>query len=131
MNRSKEFDIIIWGASGVTGRLVVAYLFKKYGVNDNIKWAMAGRDKKKLKQVRFEVADNSLPIMRANGVPEISLFLQKKINLDECIAKAQQVTRNYVKRQHTWWNSSNLRIQQKINEFPDQYDQNSLNFNQI
>ncbi len=75
--------------------------------------------------------DNSLPIMRAHGVPEISLFLQKKINLDECIAKAQQVTRNYVKRQHTWWNSSNLRIQQKITEFPDQYDPNSLNFNQI
>ena len=75
--------------------------------------------------------DNSLPIMRAHGVPEISLFLQKKINLDECIAKAQQVTRNYVKRQHTWWNSSNIRIQQKITEFPDQYDPNSLNFNQI
>jgi len=75
--------------------------------------------------------DNSLPIMRAHGVPEISLFLQKKINLDECIAKAQQVTRNYVKRQHTWWNSSNIRIQQKITEFPDQYDLNSLNFNQI
>ncbi len=75
--------------------------------------------------------DNSLPIMRAHGVPEISLFLQKKINLDECITKAQQVTRNYVKRQHTWWNSSNIRIQQKITEFPDQYDLNSLNFNQI
>ena len=28
MNR--EFDIIIWGASGFTGRLVAEYLFKKY-----------------------------------------------------------------------------------------------------
>ena len=73
MNRSKEFDIIIWGASGFTGRLVVAYLFKKYGVNDNIKWAMAGRDKKKLKQVRFEVADNSLPIIVAEINDETSL----------------------------------------------------------
>ena len=73
MNRSKEFDIIIWGASGFTGRLVVAYLFKKYGVNDNIKWAMAGRDKKKLKQVRFEVADNSLPIIIAEINDEASL----------------------------------------------------------
>ena len=45
MNR--EFDIIIWGASGFTGRLVAAYLFKKYN-SDSLKWAIAGRDKSKL-----------------------------------------------------------------------------------
>ena len=41
MNR--EFDIIIWGASGFTGRLVAEYLFKKYN-SDSLKWAIAGRD---------------------------------------------------------------------------------------
>ena len=73
--------------------------------------------------------NKSLPVMRAHGVPEISLYLDKKIVLKECINKGQQVTRNYVKRQHTWWNSTNLRIHQQINHFPDEIDINSINFN--
>ena len=73
MKRNKEFDIIVWGASGFTGRLVVAYLFQNYGVNDDLKWAMAGRNKQKLNQVRLEVADNSVPIIIADCNDEVSL----------------------------------------------------------
>ena len=73
--------------------------------------------------------NKSLPVMRAHGVPEISLYLDKKIVLEECINKGQQVTRNYVKRQHTWWNTTNLRIHQQIKHFPDEIDINSMNFN--
>ena len=73
--------------------------------------------------------NKSLPVMRAHGVPEISLYLDKKIVLKECINKGQQVTRNYVKRQHTWWNTTNLRIHQQIKHFPDEIDINSMNFN--
>ena len=73
--------------------------------------------------------NKSLPVMRAHGVPEISLYLDKKIILKECINKGQQVTRNYVKRQHTWWNTTNLRIHQQIKHFPDEIDINSMNFN--
>ena len=73
--------------------------------------------------------NKSLPVMRAHGVPEISLYLDKKIVLKECINKGQQVTRNYVKRQHTWWNTTNIRIHQQIKHFPDEIDINSMNFN--
>ena len=73
--------------------------------------------------------NKSLPVMRAHGVPEISLYLDKKIDLKKCINKGQQVIRNYVKRQHTWWSSTNLRIHQQINHFPDEIDINSMNFN--
>ena len=73
--------------------------------------------------------DKSLPVMRAHGVPEISLYLDKKIVLEECINKGQQVTRNYVKRQHTWWSSTNLRIHQQIKHFPDNIDLKLMNFN--
>jgi len=73
--------------------------------------------------------NKSLPVMRAHGVPEISLYLDKKIDLKECINKVQQATRNYVKRQHTWWVSTNLRIHQQIKHFPDEIDINSMNFN--
>ena len=71
--------------------------------------------------------NKDLPIMRAHGVPEISAYLKNKITLDDCIKKIQLVTRHYVKRQNTWWNSSNLQIFKKITEFPDNLDKNFLN----
>ena len=70
--------------------------------------------------------NESLPIMRAHGVPEITKYLKNEISLDECISKGQQVTRNYVKRQHTWWNSSNLQIFQKFDKFPLEIDPKSI-----
>ena len=70
---AKEFDIIILGATGFTGRLVAEYLFKKYGVNDSIKWAMGGRNQTKLEQVRAEVADESVPLVVADSMDEASL----------------------------------------------------------
>ncbi len=69
---------------------------------------------------------DSLPIMRAHGVPEIKKYLANQCSLEECISKGQQVTRNYVKRQHTWWNSSNLEIFQKFDKFPSEIDLNSI-----
>ena len=70
--------------------------------------------------------DKSLPIMRAHGVPEISNFLNKIYTLDECATKGSQVTRNYVKRQLTWWRSSTLPIEQVFNEFPNEIDENMI-----
>ena len=49
----KEFDVIIWGASGFTGRLVAEYLFQNYN-KDELNWAIAGRDIKKLNKVIVE-----------------------------------------------------------------------------
>lgn len=45
---SREFDIIVYGATGYTGRLVAEYLIGKSG----LKWAMAGRSADKLAEVR-------------------------------------------------------------------------------
>ena len=70
--------------------------------------------------------NDSLPVMRAHGVPEIKKYLANESTLEECINKGQQVTRNYVKRQHTWWNSSNLEIFQKFDKFPSEIDLNSI-----
>tara|TARA_A100001015_G_scaffold179560_1_gene199693 strand:- start:4578 stop:5495 length:918 start_codon:yes stop_codon:yes gene_type:complete len=69
---------------------------------------------------------SSLPVMRAHGVPEITKYLANEINLEECISKGQQVTRNYVKRQHTWWNSSKLQIFQQFDKFASEIDINSI-----
>ncbi|RJY08392.1 tRNA (adenosine(37)-N6)-dimethylallyltransferase MiaA [Aurantiacibacter aquimixticola] len=43
-----------------------------------------------------------LPVMRAIGVPEIAGHLRGKWSREEAIAKGQQATRNYAKRQYTW-----------------------------
>lgn len=47
--------------------------------------------------------DPALPAMKALGVPELGAYLQGGCSLDEAIARAQQTTRNYAKRQLTWF----------------------------
>ena len=69
---SKEFDIIIWGATGFTGRLVAEYIFKNYS-SEKLNWAIAGRDKKKLINVRDKIADENIPIIIADSFDEMSL----------------------------------------------------------
>lgn len=47
--------------------------------------------------------DPGLPVMKALGVPELAEFLAGTVSRDEAITKAQQHTRNYAKRQTTWF----------------------------
>uniref|UniRef100_A0A7R9Z2J5 Saccharopine dehydrogenase NADP binding domain-containing protein n=1 Tax=Chlamydomonas euryale TaxID=1486919 RepID=A0A7R9Z2J5_9CHLO len=47
---SRPFDVIVYGASGFTGRLVAEHLARDY--QGSVKWAMAGRSETKLKEVR-------------------------------------------------------------------------------
>ena len=68
----KQFDIIIWGATSFTGKLVVEYLFEKFA-STKIKWAIAGRNKEKLENVRSKVADKNIPIFIADSFDEKSL----------------------------------------------------------
>ena len=53
---TKQFDIIIYGATGFTGRLVAEYLQAQYGNDAELKWAIAGRNLDKLQAVRDEKA---------------------------------------------------------------------------
>ena len=47
--------------------------------------------------------DPDLPVMRAIGVPEIAAFLYEDIDQDTLIAAGSQATRNFAKRQFTWF----------------------------
>jgi short subunit dehydrogenase-like uncharacterized protein len=66
--KSAEFDIIIYGASGFTGRLIAEYLTVR-GIQ---KWAMAGRSVAKLAEVRDLIgAPKDVPLIEADAtVPE-------------------------------------------------------------
>jgi short subunit dehydrogenase-like uncharacterized protein len=69
-NKDRPYDIVVVGASGFTGQLVVEYLAEKYPVDAPLRWAIAGRNREKLegviaryctsgKQPDVIVADNS------------------------------------------------------------------------
>ncbi len=47
--------------------------------------------------------DPALPIMRAIGVPEIAALLSGEIDRSEAESRGAQATRNYAKRQFTWF----------------------------
>ncbi|WP_395685085.1 saccharopine dehydrogenase family protein [Caenimonas koreensis] len=65
---TRRFDIIIFGATGFTGRLVAEYLNTTYGVAGSVAWAMAGRSRDKLARVRDEIgADAALPLLVADA----------------------------------------------------------------
>ena len=48
----RAYDLIVYGASGFTGRLVAEHLLGTYCATGEIKWAMAGRSTGKLAEVR-------------------------------------------------------------------------------
>lgn len=71
MNPSADLDLIVYGATGFTGRLVAEYLAQTYG---KLAWAMAGRSASKLASVRDEIgAPKDLPLIVADGGDSASL----------------------------------------------------------
>ncbi|XP_029635565.1 saccharopine dehydrogenase-like oxidoreductase [Octopus sinensis] len=56
--KDKEFDIVIFGASGFTGKFVIEEL-SRVANEHNIKWAIAGRNMKKLETVLSDVTNST------------------------------------------------------------------------
>jgi len=72
MTGNREFDIVIYGASGFTGRLVAQYMASKSG--HGLTWAMAGRSESKLASVRDEIgAPADTPLVVADASDPASL----------------------------------------------------------
>lgn len=68
LRMDRRFDVIVYGASGFTGRLVAEYLKNAYGIGRSLAWAIAGRNSEKLAEVRDSIgADESLPIVAADA----------------------------------------------------------------
>ena len=76
--RARDWDIIIYGATGFTGALVAEYLCETYGVERSVRWAIAGRNLTKLERVRSELAERNpdaaqLTLLEADSADEASL----------------------------------------------------------
>jgi len=52
--------------------------------------------------------DPDLPAMKILGVRELAAFLRGELSREAALAKAQQLTRNYAKRQTTWFRNQGI-----------------------
>ena len=67
-----EFEIVVYGATGFTGRLVAEYLVERYA--GKARWAMAGRSAAKLAEVRDLIgAPADTPLIVADAADPASL----------------------------------------------------------
>ena len=79
---------IVTGAASGLGRACVEALHAR-------SYAVAALDARGL--------DPLLPAMKAHGVPWLRRHLHGEISLEEAVAGGQRDTRQYAKRQHTWF----------------------------
>ncbi|QDT61416.1 Putative trans-acting enoyl reductase [Stieleria bergensis] len=52
MTKKPDFDIVLWGGSSFVGKLVAEHLHQTYGVDGSIRWAIGGRNERKLNDTR-------------------------------------------------------------------------------
>jgi short subunit dehydrogenase-like uncharacterized protein len=75
----REFDVIVYGATGFTGRLVAEHMLATHGVGRGVTWAMAGRSKSKLESVRSEIgAPADVPLIIADASDAAALEAMAK-----------------------------------------------------
>lgn len=67
----REYEVVLWGATGFTGALVARHLADTYG--DTLDWAIAGRNRDKLEQLRSELEMPGLPLIEADSTDRASL----------------------------------------------------------
>lgn len=53
--RDRAYDLIVYGATGFTGRLAARYLATNYRLSE-VKWALGGRSLKRLEELRKELS---------------------------------------------------------------------------
>ncbi len=79
--KKRTFDLILWGATGYTGKLVARYLLEIYGVENHFRWALGGRNKSKLEALRYALGEDAagLPLVTGDALdPESMTGLARK-----------------------------------------------------
>lgn len=77
---TKAFDLVVHGATGFTGRLVVEYLLQRYPRGSGLQWAMGGRSLSKLEAVRDELgapADTPLVVTDSSSAESLQALMQQ------------------------------------------------------
>jgi len=76
-DRDREYDIVVWGATGVAGRLVAEYLTEQYSP-DNLSLALGGRNEERLNSLADDLTAqrtewDDLPILIGDATDQESL----------------------------------------------------------
>ncbi len=66
MGHESEFDLVLWGATGFTGRLAARTLADRVA-GRGLRWAIGGRDRKKLESVRSELGPDAVDLPIVTG----------------------------------------------------------------
>lgn len=74
MPTPRDLDVVLFGATGYTGRLVADYLATAPSARE-LRWAIAGRDREKLGRIRDELRLPSLELLVADAHDRRSLDL--------------------------------------------------------
>jgi len=85
MADSREFDLILMGATGFTGRLVAEHLLARHGTGGALRWALAGRNQARLDEVRRELGQD------ADALPVILADSHDRTSLDAMVARTRTV----------------------------------------
>lgn len=68
---SRKYNLVLMGATGFTGQLVAEYLLQRFGVDGELRWALAGRNRNKLESVRSELQgsdpEQAIPLLIADS----------------------------------------------------------------
>ncbi|MEO3428702.1 tRNA (adenosine(37)-N6)-dimethylallyltransferase MiaA [Pelagibius sp. CAU 1746] len=70
--------------------------------------------------------DPALPVMKAVGVPEFAAYLAGDLSLEAALARAQQATRRYAKRQMTWLRHQFLGNDPTVHVIETQYSESLM-----
>ena len=73
MNNPANYDFVVYGASGFTGKLVVEYALNQYS-NEDISWAIAGRNPEKLQNLKEKLKlTNDVGIIQVDSEDQSSI----------------------------------------------------------
>ncbi|MEJ2299805.1 MAG: saccharopine dehydrogenase NADP-binding domain-containing protein [Woeseiaceae bacterium] len=69
MQARRQFDVVVYGATGFTGELVAQYLMQRYGCGSGLDWAIAGRSTDRLEAVKKRLGSEAaeLPVVVADS----------------------------------------------------------------
>ncbi len=62
MRSDTEFDLVLWGATGFTGRLAAEKLAARIGGRTDLRWAIGGRDKAELEVLRSSLGADAADV---------------------------------------------------------------------
>ena len=83
----RDFDLIVHGATGCTGRLIAEYLATSYRGDEAPSWAIAGRSTDKLQKKQGAAAFRGRTLV---AIVQVAKSIQKSVELAKSLGRQTQ-----------------------------------------